>query len=233
MPNLVINTLETLEAGKLMLERVFKTRTIQNGEIFHLFLEPFASPKTHAQLAAIGVLCRQLSKTVSHDHSGHSVQYWKKYYKIRAYIPLLKIQAHEKKDQKLIDLIESASSMLKQQKAAELFKYDPISIIDMQNAHFKEFYKTGMYTIECALSEAKKATLNKDSELMAKNDDYSVESFIADNAAFSYSKASKANLIAVIDYMIKDAKANGIELVLKNKQEVYEEKQAKLEQAKK
>jgi hypothetical protein len=50
-----------------------------------------------------------------------------------------------------------------------------------------------------------------------KDDDYTLEDFIADNPAFSYADAKKEQLINVIEFMLNDAPKKGIFLEVKDK----------------
>lgn len=217
--NLVLNTVQNLEQAKLMLDRVFKEHTITDGEIFHLFLKPFAAPKTHVQLAAIRVLCNQLSEKVDGEYSHYTSEKWYRYYKLRAYVPLLKIDAHEKNDESLIALIDKASQIIKASQEATLFSTNPIQLLDLYNEYLLELAKSQNYTAIGLVSEAKRTFFksSKGKDIIKVNDDYTISDFVSDNSAFSYADASKENLIKVIDYMIKHSADNGIELKLEKK----------------
>lgn len=210
--NLVLNGIHSVEQAKRTLDKWYKERTEQSGEVFHFFLKPFKAPKTYKQLKSIHELCNQLSNTDINEHAGHSSEHWRRYYKLRAYVPQLKSEALEKGDTDLVDLIQSASDLIKASRGQALFKYDLEKILTAYNAFLIKNNSKKRSLEDMAkgfIAAVKKRELGKDSE-------YSVSDMIADNPAFSYANASKEQLIKVIDCMLNDAAKKGIYLELKN-----------------
>ena len=220
--NQVINTPHALEQCKRVLDKWFTEKTITDGEVFHFFLKPFQAPKTHKQLGGIRILCDQMSKTESNTYAGHDSDYWYRYYKLRAYVPLLEANALETNDAELVALISSARQLIKAMRGASLF--DLAKVLASYNEYLLKSFKHHRNLPEKeriafheVLNRAAKnfSEHHNKSELGKPDDGYTAADFIADNPAFSYANASKEHLVKVIDYMMKDAAEKGIYLELK------------------
>lgn len=214
--NLVLNNLHSLEAAKARLDSYYK-HTADTGQIYQLLVQPFQKPKTYKQIRAIHVLCKQLSMNKENEWGGHDEQYWKRYYKLRSYIPLLKDDALERGDTELIDLIASASTVLYANRGKQLYKYDLGSILTIYNDYLRVLKKKhSQHSLVNMLDAAKRNFMRHASDKVARDssDDYSLQDFIADNPAFSFSNAKKEHLTSVIDFILNDAARKGIVLDL-------------------
>ena len=222
--NQAVNTPHALEQCKRVLDKWFTEKTIADGEVFHFFLKPFQAPKTHKQLGGIRILCDQMSKTESNTYAGHDSDYWYRYYKLRAYVPLLEANALETNDAELVALISSARQLIKAMRGASLFNFDLNKVLTHYNKYILDFFayhakkpKDKRIAFDEVLNRARDNFVkhcNK-SELGKHDDGYTAADFIADHPAFSYANASKEHLVKVIDYMMKDAAEKGIYLELK------------------
>lgn len=210
----ILNSTTSLDSCIELLNGVFETRVSAGGELFEVIVKPYQHPKTYDQIKGIHVLLKQLEETNENQWMGHSADWWKRYYKLHSYIPLLKIEALERGDEETIELIQSAHDMVKAAQGAAVFECNIPNIIFAYNRFIKA--NKGRGDLD-RMAEAFIFTVNKHD--VGELTDYRIADFIADNPAFSLAHASKANLINMIDFMMKDAAHKGIHLVLEKTEE--------------
>ena len=109
--NLVLHTVHNVEQAKGVMDKWFNEKTIAHGEIFHFYLKPHQKPKTIRQNSTLYMLFNQLSETTQNEHAGNTPDWWKQYYKLKVYLPILRGHAIEDEDQEFLDIINSLGNV--------------------------------------------------------------------------------------------------------------------------
>lgn len=73
---------------------------------WEMVLRPYRSSKTGKQLATLYMWLREASDTHVNEYAGHSVDSWKRVFKIHHYLPTLLTRAAEDGDVEFQDLVE-------------------------------------------------------------------------------------------------------------------------------
>lgn len=101
----VLNLSETAERAKRGIDYFFD-QTVNGGDLYQVFIKPYSKPKTIKQNSTLYLLFNQLSETDQNEYAGHTPDWWKSFYKLKVYLPILRNQALHDEDQGFLEIID-------------------------------------------------------------------------------------------------------------------------------